>query len=72
MSRHEGGDAVSGRGLAGKGREAGAEGSRNHWCWASLGEEEALSLPLLPPASLGFHLLFLGTPRPPAPGHPGW
>lgn len=69
MNRHKGGDAISGGGLAGKGQEAGAEGSRNHWGWASLGEEEALSLPLPPQLVWAFASSFWAPPCPPAPGH---
>lgn len=48
-----------------QGGEAGAEDSGNPRGWASVGEEEALSL-AASPASLGFGLLLLGTTPPPA------
>lgn len=65
------GDGKSTSGLESRGGEAGAEGSGNQWGWASVGEEEALSLPV-PPSMSWFGLLLLGTPHPPRPGCETW
>lgn len=70
MNRQVGGDAISGSGFVGKGREAGAEDSGNHWGWVGADGEEAWSRPLPLQWGLGFSLLFLGIAPPPAPGHP--
>lgn len=64
MNWQEGGDAMSGSGFVGKGQEAGAEDSGNHWGWVSAGEEEAWSLPQPPPRVLASASSFWASPCP--------
>lgn len=72
MNRQEEGDAISGSGFVGKGQEAGALDSGNHWGWVSAGEEEAWSLPRPPPPVSASAPSFWAPPTPspwaPRPG----